>query len=145
MAQVTDSVWHWSPSTFTTTVKQWMCFSCSVPLLLVSAIKNASTTATTRYLFAWNTYSWSAIISGSYSWVNAIIWYVIMPWTYTLCNDSWWSSYNNRYASPSPAYTQTKTNIIIISWWGWNTWQRLDIESFTTDTVIPANFLPFFL
>lgn len=139
MANVTDSAWHWAVSTFTTTVKQWMCFSCSVPLLLVSAIKNTSTTATTRYLLSWNTYSWSPLISGSYSWVNATIWYVLSPWTYTICNDSWWSSYNNKYASPSPAYTQVKTNITWVSGWWSNTWQWLDIESITTDTVIPWN------
>lgn len=146
MALVTDSIWHTWPSNFTTTVKQGMCFSCSVSLLLVSAIKNTSTTATTRYLLSWNTYSWTPLATGSYSWTTATIWYTLSPWTYTLCNDSWWSSYNNRYASPSPAYPQTKTNITIVSAWWSNTSQRLDIESITTNTTLPStsNFLLFF-
>lgn len=146
MALVTDSIWHTWPSNFTTTAKQGMCFSCSVSLLLVSAIKNTSTTATTRYLLSWNTYSWTPLATGSYSWTTATIWYTLSPWTYTLCNDSWWSSYNNRYASPSPAYPQTKTNITIVSAWWSNTSQRLDIESITTNTTLPStsNFLLFF-
>jgi len=84
--------------------------------------------------------------TGLYFSSTAWVWFNSWDWTYTLCNDSWWSSYNTRYASPSPAYPQTKTNITIVSAWWSNTSQRLDIESITTNTTLPStsNFLLFF-
>lgn len=144
MAAVTDSIGHGSLLTFSTKVKQWMCFSCSVPLLLISAVKNTSTTATTWYLLSGNTYTWTPLATGSYSGTTATIWYTLAPGTYTLCNDRGWSSYNNRYGSPSPAYPQVKTNITIVSGWGNNTSQRLDIESITTERTANSNFFMFF-
>lgn len=134
-SSVTDSVWHTNIAWFSTTVKQGMCFSTTKALRVVSCIKHTNTTATTCYIISGNWYWWSVLATVSYSWTTATFNYDLSAWTYTICNDSWWSTYTNRYWAPSPAYTQAKTNITYVSAWGSNTSQWLDIESITTQVI----------
>lgn len=131
MANVTDSKSKWSVSSFTTTVKQGLCFSCTVPLKIVSAEKNASTTATKWYLLSGNTYSWTPLASGDYSGNTATINYTVNAGTYTICNDNAGSNYTNRYSTVS--YPEQDINVKWESAWDNNTIQWLDIESITTD------------
>lgn len=121
----------WSTDTGITSTKRWFVIYSKYDQILQKVTKNATTTATTAYLYVWNDVVTTLVAVVLFSGNDATFNYpMVAGQYYTIACDSGGSSYNSAWWNAS--YPLNRTNVNITVGLGGNTSQYLAFASVTT-------------